>query len=84
MNLLIISRYLDHQLIISRSWNDGIHLLDTGKSILGQNFAKRVSNFFTKWFFFNGSLLSVDHAIDFEIRGKQPRAIVETNLFRLF
>ena len=46
--------------------------------------AKRVSNFFTKWFFFNGSLLSVDHAIDFEIRGKQPRAIVETNLFRLF
>ena len=76
--------FIDHQQITTQFlWKDGIHLLDTGKSILGQNFVKRVSNFFAKWFFFNGSLLSVDHAIDFEIKDKQPRAIVETNLFRL-
>ena len=28
--------------------NDGICLLDTDKSILGQNFVNRVSNFFCK------------------------------------
>ena len=27
-------------------WNDGIHLLDTGKPILGQNFVNRISNYF--------------------------------------
>ena len=41
--------FIDHQQVINKfSWNDGIHLLDTGKSILGQNFVKRVSNFFAK------------------------------------
>ena len=27
-------------------WNDGIRILETSKSILGQNFVNRVSNFF--------------------------------------
>ena len=39
--------FIDHQQITTKFlWNDGIHLLDTGKSILGQNFVNRVSNFF--------------------------------------
>ena len=55
-----------------------IHLLDTRKSILGQNFVNRVSNFFSqKQFFFNGSSLSGDRTIDFEIKTKQPGAVVE-------
>ena len=38
--------FIDHQQITTKFlWNDGIHLLDTGKSILGQNFVSRVSNF---------------------------------------
>ena len=41
--------FIDHEQITSKFlWNDGIHLLDTGKSILGQNFVNRVSNFFKK------------------------------------
>ena len=27
-------------------WNDGIHILETSKSILGQNFVNKVSKFF--------------------------------------
>ena len=39
--------FIDRQQITTKFlWNDGIHLLDTGKSILGQNFVNRVSNFF--------------------------------------
>ena len=39
--------FIDHEQIASKFlWNDGIHLLDTGKSVLGQNFVNRVSNFF--------------------------------------
>ena len=42
--------FIDHQQITTQFlWKDGIHLLDTGKSILGQNFVNRASNFF---FFF--------------------------------
>ena len=41
--------FIDHEQIASRFlWNDGIHLLDTGKSILGENFANRVKNFFRR------------------------------------
>ena len=47
--------------------------MDTGKSILGQNFVNRVSNIF--WFFFNGSLL--DYTIDFDVQTEQPYAVVE-------
>ena len=44
-----IFEFNDHKQITSKSlWNDGIRLLDTGKSILGQNFLNRVSNFFRK------------------------------------
>ena len=40
---------IDHEQITTKFlWNDGIHLLDTGKSILDQNFVNRVSNFFRK------------------------------------
>ena len=39
--------FVDQQQIITKFlWNDGINLLDTDKSILGQNFVNRVSNFF--------------------------------------
>ena len=34
------------------SWHDGIHLQDTGKSLLGQNFINRVSRFLCKSDFF--------------------------------
>ena len=40
--------FIDHQFL----WNDGIHLLDTHRSILGQNFVNRVSNFFAKMILF--------------------------------
>ena len=41
--------FIDHEQITSKFLlNDGIHLLDTGKSVLGQNFVNRVSNFFRK------------------------------------
>ena len=41
--------FIDHQHITTKFlWNDGIHLLDISKSILGQNFVNRVSNFFRK------------------------------------
>ena len=36
--------------------DDGIHLQDTWKSLLGQNLGKQI--FMQKWFFFNGSSLS--------------------------
>ena len=50
--------FIDHEQITSKFlWNDGIHLLDTGKSILGQNFVNRVSNFFRK----NDSFLTDPH-----------------------
>ena len=51
--------FIDHEQKSSKFlWNDGIHLLDTGKSILGENFVNRVSNFFRKkQFFFHGSIL---------------------------
>ena len=39
--------FIDHKQITTKFlWNDGIHLLDTGKSVLGQNFVNKVSNFF--------------------------------------
>ena len=41
--------FIDYQqLTIKFLWNDDIHLLDTGKSLLGQNFISRASNFFCK------------------------------------
>ena len=44
--------FIDHEQITTKFlWNGGIHLLDTCKSILDQNFMNRVSNFFRK----NGS-----------------------------
>ena len=50
--------FIDHEQITSKFlWNDGIHLLDSGKSILGQNFLNRVSNFFRK----NDSFLTDPH-----------------------
>ena len=50
--------FIDHEQITSKFlWNDGIHLLDSGKSILGQNFVNRVSNFFRK----NDSFLTDPH-----------------------
>ena len=49
--------FIDHQQITTKFlWNDGIHLLDTGKSI-GQNFVNRVSSFFCK----NDSFLTDPH-----------------------
>ena len=40
--------FVDHQQITTKFLrNNGIHLLDIGKSILGQNFVNRVSNFFS-------------------------------------
>ena len=39
--------FIDHQQITTKFlWNNGIHLLDTGNSILGQNFVNAVCNFF--------------------------------------
>ena len=50
--------FIDHeQITIKYLWNDGIHLSDTSKSILGQNFVNRVSNFFRK----NDSFLMDPH-----------------------
>ena len=71
--------FINHEQINTNFlWNDDIHLLDTGKSILGQNFVNRVSNFFRKKrFFFNGSSLSGDCTIDFEIDTKRPSTVVE-------
>ena len=41
--------FINHKQITTKFlWNDGIHLLDTGKSVLGQNFVNKVSNFFRK------------------------------------
>ena len=78
--------FIDHQQITTQFlWKDGIHLLDTGKSILGQNFVNRASNFFfffcflQTWCFFNGSSLSGGHMIDFEIKTKRPSSVVENN-----
>ena len=40
---------IDHRQITGKFlWNDGINLLDTGRSILGHNFVSRVSNSFCK------------------------------------
>ena len=51
-------KFIDHQQITTKFlWNNGIHLLDTGKSILGQNFVNTVSNFFRK----NDSFLTDSH-----------------------
>ena len=71
--------FIDHHQITTKFlWNDGIHLLDTVKSILGQNFVNSVSNFFSqKRFFFNESSLLKDHMIDFENKTKGPGAVVE-------
>ena len=50
--------FIDHHQITTKFlWNDGIHLLDTVKSILGQNFVNSVSNFFRK----NDSFLTNPH-----------------------
>ena len=50
----IFIEFISHQQMTSKSlWNDGIHLLDTGKSILGQNFEDRASFFFFFSFFFS-------------------------------
>ena len=50
--------FIDHeQITIKYLWNNGIHLSDTGKSILGQNFVNRLSNFFRK----NDSFLTDSH-----------------------
>ena len=39
--------FIDHQQITTKFlWNNGIHLLDTGNSVLGQNFVNAVCNFF--------------------------------------
>ena len=41
--------FIDREQITSKFlWNDGIHLLDTGKSILSQNFVNRIRKFFRK------------------------------------
>ena len=41
--------FINHQQISTNFlWNDGIHLLDTGKSMLGQYLVNRVSNLFAK------------------------------------
>ena len=51
-------KFIDHEQITSKFlWNDGIHLLDTGKSILDQNFVNRISNAFRK----NDSFLTDPH-----------------------
>ena len=56
--------FIYHQQITTKFlWNDGIHLLDTGKSTLGQNVVNRVSNFFSK----NDSFLT-DHLFQETIR----------------
>ena len=45
--------FIDHQQITTKIlWNDGIHLLHKDKSILGQNFVNRVTNFFAKTILF--------------------------------
>ena len=66
--------FIDHEQITTKFlWNGGIHLLDTGKTILDKNFMNRVSNFFSqKRIFFNGCSLSGDHMIGFEIETKRP------------
>ena len=41
-------QFIDHEQINTNFlWNDDIHLLDIGKSMLGQNIVNRVSNFFS-------------------------------------
>ena len=41
--------FINHQQVTTKYlWNDEIHQLHTSKSILGQNFVNRVSNFFAK------------------------------------
>ena len=50
--------FIDHEQITPKFvWNDGIHLLDTGKSILGQNFVNSLSNVFRQ----NDSFLTDPH-----------------------
>ena len=50
--------FIDHQQITTKFlWNNGINLLDTDKSILGQKFVNRVSNCFCK----NDSFLTDPH-----------------------
>ena len=72
MNLSIFSRQLPNLI-----WNDDIHLFNTGKSILGQNFANRLSNFLQTWFFFKGFSPSGDHKLDFEIKTKRSSEVGE-------
>ena len=83
----IFIEFISHQQMTSKSlWNDGIHLLDTGKSILGQNFEDRAS-FFSFLFLRNDSFLTNRHfqetirTIDFEFKTKWP--LWKTNLFWL-
>ena len=41
--------FIEHpQITTDYFWNDGIHLQDTGKLLLGQNFMNRVSRFLRK------------------------------------
>ena len=50
--------FIEHpQINTDYLWNDLIHLQDTGKSLLGQNFMNRVSRFFCK----NDSFLTSPH-----------------------
>ena len=56
-------------------WNDGIHLLDTGKPILGQNFVNRINIYI--YIYYNGSSLSGDDAINFAIKIERPSAAVK-------
>ena len=45
--------FIEHpQITTDYPWHDGIHLQDTGKSLLGQNFINRVSRFLCKNDFF--------------------------------
>ena len=75
--------FIDHQQITTKFlWNGGINLLDTGKSILGQNFVNRVSNFFRK----NNSFLKDPHFQETirQILRLKPNDLVhllKTNLF---
>ena len=82
--LIILIFLIDHQQINTKFVrNHGIHLLDTSKSILGHSFVDWVNILFAKWFFINGSSLSVDHVIDLELKPNDLVQLWKTNLFWL-
>ena len=57
-----------HQITTDYLWNDGIHLLGTGKSLLSQNVIIGSVDSYAKMIifstFFNGSSLPGDHTIE--------------------